>query len=144
MAPTQRAAMCTRSSMNHSFVSASPAPTGPSRWVSRKLDALEAHRRMADREGVREGRVVDDRDAGPLVDEEQRRAEIAAVRVRREHVDDEEVGHVAAGREPLLGVHHPAVAHAPRGAGDAAGIGAGGGLGDRVALRALAPQGGLR
>ena len=34
IAPTQRAAMCTRSSMNHSFVSASPAPTAPRRWPS--------------------------------------------------------------------------------------------------------------
>ena len=72
---------------------------------------------------------------GPLVDEEQRRPEIAAVLVLGEHVDDEEVGHVAAGREPLLGVHHPAVAAMRRAVPThASGIGAGVGLGDRVAL----------
>ena len=88
--------------MNHSFVSASPAPTAPSRWLSASSTPVEAHRRVADRERVREGRVVDDLDARALVDEEQRRAEVAAVLVDREHVDDEEVGDVAARREPLL------------------------------------------
>jgi hypothetical protein len=103
-------------------------------------DALEPHRWVADGEGVRERRVVDDRDARPLVDEEQRRPESAPVLVDREHVDDEEVGHVPARREPLLGVHHPALAAAARRAANAPGIRAGLGLGDRVALAALPAQ----
>ena len=105
-----------------------------------QLDAAEADRRMAHRESVRERRVVDDLDSGPLVDEEQRRAEVAAVLVPREHVDDEEVGHVAARREPLLGVHDPAVAAAASRPAHTPGIRAGLGLGDRVALATLTAQ----
>ena len=107
-----------------------------------QLHALESHRRVAHRERVRERRVGHDRDAGALVHEEQRRPEIAPVLVDREHVHDEEVGHVTARREPLLRVHDPAVAPPPRSAAHATRIGARLGLGDRVALASLATQGG--
>ena len=110
IAPTPRAAIPRRSSVNHARCSSSPAPTPPITSSSRDLDALEADRRVAVRIGVRERRVVDDRDPRQRrVDEEQRRA--LALGVRHDDVDRRDV---AGGDEPLLAVDHPAAVAARR------------------------------
>ena len=102
---------------------------------------LERHRRVADREGVRERRVVHDADALEFaVDEEDRGPEARAIAVVSDHVEDEEVTAIAGGREPLLGRDPPAVARSGRAAGHGRGIRAGLRLGDRVGLVSLTAQ----
>ena len=141
MAPTQRAAMWMRSSTNHMFCSSAPRPiisSPPEHGVGRHLD-VEQDRRVAVRVVVRERRVLEERDAGDVaVDQEQRRQAVVAV----DDVDHDDVvvGHVAGGDEPLLGLDPEAAVRAHGRAGDAAGVGAGVALGDRVRVGALAAQ----
>ena len=94
---------------------------------------------MAVRERVRERRVVDDLDPGPVaVDEEERRQPLVAVDDVHHH--DVEVGHVARRDEPLLGPDAPAGGRALGRPGDPARVGAGPALGDGVGVGPLAAQ----
>ena len=103
--------------------------------------AAEADDRMGEGERVREGGIVDHLDARDVaIDEKQRGAELGSIGGERAQVDDEEVGLVAARREPLVGVDQPAIAAALRRARDTARVRAGVLLGDAVALDALAAQ----
>ena len=68
------------------------------------LDAVEAQRRVPVRIGVRERRVVDDRDPR----QRRRRRGTASARRRAQRHHDVDGGDVAVGDEPLLAVDPPA------------------------------------
>ena len=106
------------------------------------LHVGEAHGGMAVGVGVGEGRVVDDLDALVVAVHEEQRRQLLAVLPRLGH-DDVDGGHVPVGDEPLLAVENPTVLAALGDGGDARRIGARVGLGDRVGVVQLAPQGGL-
>src|SRR3954447_22751516 len=100
------------------------------------LHAGEADRRVPVRIGVRERRVLDDRDARERrVDQEQRRP--LAPSIRDDDVDRRDV---AGGDEPLLAVDHPAAVAPPCGGGDARRVRARVLLRHRVAVVTLAAE----
>ena len=141
IAPTPRAAMPRRSSVNQERWRSSPPPRPPTIASSETSTPLRRTRGMSVRVAVGEGRVVDDLHAGRRAFDQEQRGQAGPVHQRPGH-DDEHRRDVAVGHEPLLAVQAPAVLGPGGGGGDAGGIRAGVLLGHRVGVVELAAQGG--